>query len=284
MTPAPSPRARFSPAPFLVLASLVLAYLVWRGLAVEISFVVDAVLWWGLVVLITVVVVAPCVWRATRRQSGDVVAVQPRLLAVAALLFLAYFLVHRAPGLAALDDLQFAWQGKMVVIVAMAALVAMWARLSPSAVGLTLPGWSGWWPVLVVTATAVPVAVLATAGGQELPRLTTETILFQATMPSVEEELLWRGVLWVLVLQALPQTRRFGGQGWALLATTVSFGVPHGLVVDNGLTLDIPVLVFTSLWGLLLGWIRIRSGSVLPAMVAHSGINLTMVLVPWLLT
>ena len=54
----------------------------------------------------------------------------------------------------------------------------------------------------------------------------------------------------------------------------------HGFVLgeDLSLTVDLPLLLFSLLSGLALGWIRIRAGSVLPVMAAHSGINLSGVL------
>lgn len=282
----------------LTLLALAGVYLLWRTLATGSWFLLSGTVAWVGYLLVVLVLVGPLLWWAvwwSRRRhesrSGELVAPEatpgprPALLAVAALIFLAELLLQTAPNLAVHQTLlDWNWQGKAAALLFMLVFVALWPGLSWKETGLTLPGWRGWWPALVVT--GVAMLFWATLGATQQPSApTTETILFQATMPSLEEELVWRGIVWALVLQALPSTRRFGGQGWALLLTSLVFALFHGFVLgdDLSLTVNIPLLVFSLVAGLALGWIRIRSGSVLPAMAAHSGINLSAAVLPALL-
>lgn len=71
------------------------------------------------------------------------------------------------------------------------------------------------------------------------------------------EELLFRGVGFGLV-------SAFLGPVPAVAVTGLAFGLAHGLVVA------LPVL---SLFGVILGWLRWRTGSVYPAMILHGIFN-----------
>ena len=288
-----SPEKTLGPG-LLSLLSLALAYLLWRTLAADSWFLASGTLMWLGYVLIVVMLVGPLLWLADRRAAGHAPALGPvsescaRIrsapLVVAALVLLADLLLLNAPNLAVHASLEFNWQGKIVALAVMLVFVALWPGLSRRGVGFTVPGWAGWWPALLVTGAAALFWAAATSEDPPL-NVAAEALLFQATMPSLEEEVVWRGILWAFLLQALPRTRRFGGQGWALLVSTLGFALIHGMVLDAhlSLTVDVPLFAFSGIAGLALGWIRIRSGSILPAMAAHSGINLSALIVPVLL-
>jgi membrane protease YdiL (CAAX protease family) len=70
------------------------------------------------------------------------------------------------------------------------------------------------------------------------------------------EELTYRGLGYSLL-------ERFG-RGWAILAVGMLFGLAHGLV------LSLPVIV---VFGCALAWVRSKTNSVLPGMVAHALFN-----------
>ncbi len=71
------------------------------------------------------------------------------------------------------------------------------------------------------------------------------------------EELLFRGLGFGLLIP-------FVGPLAAIVITGVAFGLAHGLV------LGLPVL---SIFGITLGWLRRRTGSVYPGMIVHSLFN-----------
>lgn len=284
-----------STAGLTALLVTVLSYLLWRSLGAGPGFLLSGLVWWICLMLLLVAATAPPVWWFHRRSgsrpepAGEAAVprregpsgIRPALIGLAAVVALTEVLLLTAPNLAVHAPLDFNWQGKLVSLAVAAIFVALWSGLSRREVGLTVPGWSGWWPALAVTGAALLFWAAVAGQSPPFPEATAEAFLFQATMPSLEEELVWRGILWALVLQALPRTRRFGGQGWALLVTTLGFGLIHGLVFDAHLVpaLDPPLFLFSGLAGLALGWIRMRSGSILPAMAAHSGINLSAVVV-----
>jgi hypothetical protein len=79
------------------------------------------------------------------------------------------------------------------------------------------------------------------------------------------EEWLCRGVLWAACRRAL-------SEGGAIFATAAVFGVLHGLQGH----LAIP---HRFVFGLALGWLRARSGSLVPGVLAHALNNLLAVVV-----
>ncbi|WP_443098154.1 lysostaphin resistance A-like protein [Actinoalloteichus sp. AHMU CJ021] len=112
---------------------------------------------------------------------------------------------------------------------------------------------------------------------------TAEAIVNSAVMPGLWEEFLFRGILFCLVLQALPARRRIAGISatWAMLITSLLFALGHGLVVDpvDGLTVQLGYVLSTLVAGIFFVWVRERTGSLLPAIVLHNLINLAGLLV-----
>jgi len=82
-------------------------------------------------------------------------------------------------------------------------------------------------------------------------------LLLGATLVPIVEEWLDRGVLWNALA---PLTGRAG----QIVLTAMLFALLHGL--NGGFVLELP---HRFAGGLLLGWLRARSGSLLPSIVAH---------------
>lgn len=256
-------------------------------------FLVSAAAQWALLVIATAIVVAPAWWlvarRAPRRTAVATADARPSIadasdataqvawapLLIAALVFFGDVILLSAPRVGPFVDLAWNWQGKLLALAAALVLVAGWRELRWRDVGVTRPGPGSWLPALAICA---PVVALAVAGGGgETRGSLTEALLFQATMPGLEEELVFRGILWALVDRALPGRRTLWGApvGWALVVTTVLFGVVHGVVVDDQLTVTFQpaLIVFTGVLGFAFGWLRARTGSILPAIVLHNVVN-----------
>jgi membrane protease YdiL (CAAX protease family) len=78
-----------------------------------------------------------------------------------------------------------------------------------------------------------------------------------AVVAPVVEELTYRGV-------GIATVRPLRGDVVAIVVTALAFGLGHGLVVA------LPVL---TLFGIILGWLRVRTASVYPCMVLHGIFN-----------
>lgn len=222
---------------------------------------------------LTMLVVAPVLVLALRGRAGGV-----RVLVVLFILIGCSRWALGLPRVGVFADLDWNWQGKTLELVWLAAMFAVLWRWARDEAGL---GWgirrgSGRQVTSVIVGVFVVAAALSlwaladAEAPRELPGV--ERVLFDATHANLTEELLVRGAM-LAVLDRICGTpwRFFGAQvGWGLVLTTVWFGLWHGLVLTGeGLMFDPGALVATGLAGLLLGWVRARSGSVWLAYLAH---------------
>lgn len=116
---------------------------------------------------------------------------------------------------------------------------------------------------------------IALIGGFKLPE--TERLLFQATLPGLNEELIYRGFAMAMI------DRAFRGRSWQVLGapigmgallTSVLFGVQHGMgFVDGQFVVSWLAIALTGALGLLLAWMRARTGSLVAPVLAHNIIN-----------
>jgi membrane protease YdiL (CAAX protease family) len=100
-----------------------------------------------------------------------------------------------------------------------------------------------------------------------------ETIAFQLTMPGLEEEIFYRGVLLIALDRAFTARVRFLGVewGWGALLSCVLFGLTHAFsYADGGFSLDAVTMAFTAIPSVLAVWLRYRTGSLVLPIVLHN--------------
>lgn len=175
--------------------------------------------------------------------------------------------------LPALDILPGAWNwdGKLYSL-ALAALVVMVLRLTPRQLGLV-------WPqARIRTAVVVSLAYVAWAtwlGHYFDAGYTAETLAFQASMPGLAEELAYRGLAPALLLGLAQRGGRADPPHAAvILATAVVFGLWHGLGYSAGVvSMDGMSAALTGFGGLVAGWLRFATGSLLLPVLVHGAAN-----------
>ncbi|MCA6364345.1 MAG: CPBP family intramembrane metalloprotease [Bacteroidetes bacterium] len=102
----------------------------------------------------------------------------------------------------------------------------------------------------------------------------TETLIFEFTMPSIEEEIMFRGVLLGLLSTVLkPSVPRAGNP--SVLITALLFGFVHafGLTNDYSIHFDPFFFLMTALAGYVWGWVTVKSRSILLAYLSHNVCN-----------
>jgi len=103
-----------------------------------------------------------------------------------------------------------------------------------------------------------------------------DTLAFQLTMPGLDEELFYRGVLLVMLNEAFGRPLSVLGapMGWGALVSSFAFGLTHALgYADGGFSVDATALALTGLPALLLVWIREKTGSVVLPILLHNFAN-----------
>jgi len=101
-----------------------------------------------------------------------------------------------------------------------------------------------------------------------------ETLAFQISIPGIDEEIFFRGVLLGLLVTALKDKVLFLGNPSVLL-TAILFGFMHALKIDKNNSIGFDLIYFfqTGLAGYIWGWITIKSRSILLAILSHNFSN-----------
>ena len=100
-----------------------------------------------------------------------------------------------------------------------------------------------------------------------------ETLLFQISMPGLDEEIMYRGVLLGLMCSALREC----GATWrspAVIINGILFGLVHALSLSDGaLQFSTANFIWTGILGYSFGYITIKTRSILIPMLAHNLYN-----------
>jgi uncharacterized protein len=202
----------------------------------------------------------------------------PRPWAVAFLATLALCLLLPAlpaawPG-GRLPGALWNWSGQVLALMGslwIAARLVRRAGLSWREMGFTWTQAQGSVrPSLLLSAAALGVAfVWMSFSPFRLPGVTLETWLYQASVPGLVEEPLFRGVLLAQLDRAFVARRRWLGVslGWGAAVVTLVFLALHGWRVGH-LTGVLPA-------ALLFLWLRQRTGSLVLPIVVHNLWNLS---------
>jgi hypothetical protein len=205
------------------------------------------------------------------------------------LFFMLYFLAdcylqHFSQKYFSLETfgLKFTWIGKFLSLILGLVIVFSVNKQSREEIGFTNKSNSGRnlkFGVLIFFGFLLFDLVFKMALFPKGGTFDLETFAFQATMPGLTEEILFRGIgLWLLDKAFLPKWDFKGIKfGWGFIIVTVLFGVAHGAVLtaDHQFKFDIIVIVYlTLISSLSLGILRKFSGNIIYPMLGHNTINI----------
>lgn len=109
-----------------------------------------------------------------------------------------------------------------------------------------------------------------------------EDVAFQLTMPGLEEEAFYRGILLFALDRAFTGRVRLLGVdwGWGAVLSCLLFGLAHAFGFSNGhFSFDPLTMALTALPSFVAVWLRLRTGSLLLPVVAHNFGNIVTTLV-----
>ena len=199
---------------------------------------------------------------------------QPRWLIVAALLVAVNdALLTRVYGV--LPDLiggDWNWQGKLLALGATLIIAALpafgWRRSGltfsqePGSLKAAVPVVALYCAFFIVIALAFPDS-----------EADAEATAFQLTMPGLEEEPFYRGILLFALDQAFIGRKRLLGVdwGWGAVLSCVLFGMAHAFGFSDGrFSFDAITMALTAVPSFLAVWLRLRTGSVLLPIIMHN--------------
>lgn len=196
------------------------------------------------------------------------------LLVAAALVLVNDALLTNGYGLIPnlLPDSDWNWQGKALALVATLLIASLpvfgWRRS-----GLTLAQAAG------SLKASIPVVLLYIAFFTGIAWLfptepaSAETIAFQLTMPGLEEEPFYRGVLLFALDRAFQGRKQLLGVewGWGAVLSCVVFGLAHAFGFSDGqFSFDPLTMALTAVPSLIGVWLVLRTRSVLLPVVLHN--------------
>jgi membrane protease YdiL (CAAX protease family) len=116
------------------------------------------------------------------------------------------------------------------------------------------------------------VAFLQLVFAQDGSNADAETLAYQAIIPGIDEELIFRGLLLALLAGALREFER--GWMWAGIAVTIIFAFGHSIFwTPDGPFFDPVTLFYVTVLGALMMYIRLGTGSILLPILAHNITN-----------
>ena len=173
------------------------------------------------------------------------------------------------------------WQGKVLEAgIPVLLAVMLPAAFGAKRMGLGLPDSRRNWRDTAITCLlylviGVPLILLMGAHFG----LTTDapTYAYEATMPGLGEEIMYRGLMLMLLNEAFGRPWKFAGIqfGWGLIIVSALFGILHGIDAPSVDKIQVvwSAMIFPALTGVVLAWLRERSGSVWPGVVFHNFVN-----------
>jgi membrane protease YdiL (CAAX protease family) len=164
------------------------------------------------------------------------------------------------------------WVGK-ILSVAFSIAVIVILKISPDALGLRL---KQEYPTLAWLSLIAFVIWGAALGAIFKPGAAgTETLLFQATMPGLVEEIAYRGVAPALLLGLVNRQPHVRGVPWSVVvATAFMFGAWHALSFSNGsVNFELMSGLFPMIGSIAGGWLRFKTKSLLVPILGHSLAN-----------
>ncbi len=234
---------------------------------------------------IELIIVSPIIGIAMNRTDR-----RWKYLILFSLYYLGYFCLLFAPLLYPelnFIDSDWNWSGKIYAIVGSILFYILFRKAFSTHNYITFKQRdTSLKPKLIITIIVFLVAVGLAALSIYKSATRLDYFLFQFTMPGLDEELAFRGIMLGLLSNTLPSRVYFKNRSLgnpALLITSILFGLVHSFQIDRDWGFHQNWFEFTSTFatGLLLGWLTIKSGSIVMSILIHGLINTIPGIIAW---
>lgn len=214
-------------------------------------------------------------WRDRQRAATPTIAFACGAVILVALFFAKLAVTQVPDSFSGIAKLVFVPQLGLILTPTLLMAVMMTTSLRTS-LRLTNTSWRTWSLVAVLAVMLHPVYVQLAALVSYMYPLSPQAleamapfgehissapwlsvILLMAALPAVCEELAFRGFIFGGLVRNNSPVR-------AVLVTAFMFGISHGILQQS---------ISASIMGVLLGWVALRTGSVLPGILIHFGNN-----------
>lgn len=167
------------------------------------------------------------------------------------------------------------WTGKLYSILGAIAFLSIYRKFPLKDYFLTIKQKGKFWRngLLIIGIVLLYNIVSSYLGSKENQNL--ETLLFQFTMPGINEEIAFRGIMLGLLLKILKNrimVFKMPLINPPILVTSILFGLAHGFSLSkyHEIVFNIEPFLRTMIYGIIWAWITIKSGSILLAILSHN--------------
>jgi membrane protease YdiL (CAAX protease family) len=258
-------KASLSHRGWLLIGAFVLSALV-LGTLFRVTFSLQPVgiwlLWGGAILVSFAPIVGLAIWRGKPDGWHEI----GLALGVWFMNFSCQLLMRKLP---IFSSLEWNWTGKVFAIIASLTFIALWRGINWREAGFTGLRKGSWLPFIVLVLLWFPLS--GPWAGEGPTKI--ETLLFDATIPGIDEEIVYRGIMLALFNRAFGTPWKVLGAsiGWGWILSSVLFGLMHGIgFKDSQFIFSIAPIIVTGIGGFVMGWIRERTGSLYPAIFLHS--------------
>ena len=167
------------------------------------------------------------------------------------------------------------WSGKIYSILGAIAFLAVYRKFPLKDYFLTIKSKKGFWKNGLLIVGAVFIYTMVSSYFWDREYLNMETLFFQFTMPGIDEEIAFRGIMLGLLLKVLKNKIvifKMTLISPPILVTSILFGLAHGFSLDNDyqIVFNLEPFLRTAIYGIIWAWITIKSGNILLALLSHN--------------
>ena len=162
------------------------------------------------------------------------------------------------------------WTGKIYAIIGAILFLLIYRKFPLKDYFLTFKQGNKFLKNGVIIITAILIIQIIIAFFTSNKPLHLETLLFQFSMPGINEEIAYRGIMLGLLTKILKSKNLILNS--SVCVTAILFGLAHGFSLSSefSIVFNIQPFLRTMIYGLIWGWITIRSGSILLALISHN--------------
>jgi membrane protease YdiL (CAAX protease family) len=171
-------------------------------------------------------------------------------------------------------DLEMGW-GQDILSISAIALLAFLFKAPKQLLALEKPKHKNWLKYTIILGVAIALWNFTNQIVSTDPNFhrNLEYYLFELTMPSIAEEICLRGAVLGFLLYFAKQSAFSNAKSWLIIIIlAMLFGIAHLLHVDSFVE-GLNAFLMTFFAGLGLSWLRIKTGSIFPGIIAHSIMN-----------
>lgn len=205
---------------------------------------------------------------------------------IALILFICFFLLNqellRLPSYFRSFDIiegKWNWDGKLFAIIGSTIFYMLFKKHIKLNDFITFRQLKNSLKPIVILATIIlflEILLRYFLGGK--PSLDYETLAFQLTMPGIDEEFAFRGIMLGLSTSILPQEfmlARFNIGNPSAYISAILFGLIHSFHFDNdwNVIMDWLYFVVTFLIGFAHAWMTLKSKSIITPIISHNLTN-----------